>query len=427
MTSQNRTYYEILGVSEDASFEEIRAAFREKAREFHPDRNPDPDAVERMQEINEAYEVLRDQEERVAYDRAHRTFTASPEALARAKATAAMVLGQIACNLGFSIGAKVSDQWNGRIRRLEDIPTGVWHAGYEVALESALTGRRESEVLQAASDAAWHAVQIESARLAYRHALAERAETFTDSFAVDIEVNILGSTAAVIGFALGRQNIYESLPASAWNQADEAIRGSVRRSIQLRGGVVTPQTLRDNSFINSVFEDAAQEANRVLRAYSGAIGRRIGRPSNRGTTSTRPYSRTSPSGRGDQAAEDFGRAIGLGCAPLVLILIGLLIIVSAIGLFSNVCSSITYDAIRDMEPGDCIDARSYEPTSCSATYALEILDIYEFPEGTWRSNREIEETAEEVCPLGTASIIYPSFQDWYDKNDRALACLGPLG
>ena len=260
MTSDNRDYYQILGVPSDASFEDIRAAFRERAREYHPDRNPSPDAVDRMREINEAYEVLRDEQQRAAYDRARRTLGASAEELARAKAIAAMVLGQMAFNLGFAISTRISNHWTERIHRLEDIPTGVWHAGYEVALESALTGRSESEIRQAALDAAWHAVQFESARLAYRHALAERAQTLTESFAVDIEVNILGSVASVIGFSLGRQNIQESLPASAWNQADEAIRRSVGRSIQLRGGVVSPQTLRDNLFIDSVVDDAAQEA-----------------------------------------------------------------------------------------------------------------------------------------------------------------------
>ena len=187
----------------------------------------------------------RDEQQRAAYDRARRTLGASAEELARAKAIAAIVLGQMAFNLGFAISTRISNHWTERIHRLEDIPTGVWHAGYEVALESALTGRSESEIRQAALDAAWHAVQFESARLAYRHALAERAQTLTESFAVDIEVNILGSTAAIIGFSLGRQNIQESLPASAWTQADEAIRRSVGRSIQLRGGVVSPQTLRD--------------------------------------------------------------------------------------------------------------------------------------------------------------------------------------
>ncbi len=69
MTSQNRDYYEILGVSQEATFEEIRAAFRERAREYHPDRNPSADAAGRMRELNEAYEVLRDEEQRAAYDR----------------------------------------------------------------------------------------------------------------------------------------------------------------------------------------------------------------------------------------------------------------------------------------------------------------------------------------------------------------------
>ena len=72
MTSQNRTYYQILGVSENASFEDIRSAFRRLARENHPDRNPSRDAAERMRMINEAYEVLRDPERRSAYDRARK-------------------------------------------------------------------------------------------------------------------------------------------------------------------------------------------------------------------------------------------------------------------------------------------------------------------------------------------------------------------
>ena len=50
MTSDNRDYYQILGVPSDASFEDIRAAFRERARDYHPDRNPSPDAVERHAE-----------------------------------------------------------------------------------------------------------------------------------------------------------------------------------------------------------------------------------------------------------------------------------------------------------------------------------------------------------------------------------------
>lgn len=64
-----RDYYEVLGVSRDASQEEIKKAYRKLARKYHPDANPDdPSAVEKMKEINEAYEVLGNPEKRAKYD-----------------------------------------------------------------------------------------------------------------------------------------------------------------------------------------------------------------------------------------------------------------------------------------------------------------------------------------------------------------------
>lgn len=62
-------YYEILGVSKDASKDEIKSAFRRKARELHPDVNKAPDAEEKFKELGKAYETLSDDNKRATYDR----------------------------------------------------------------------------------------------------------------------------------------------------------------------------------------------------------------------------------------------------------------------------------------------------------------------------------------------------------------------
>ena len=64
-----KDYYKVLGVERTASDEEIKKAFRRLARKHHPDINKAPEASARMQELNEANEVLRDKEKRAAYDR----------------------------------------------------------------------------------------------------------------------------------------------------------------------------------------------------------------------------------------------------------------------------------------------------------------------------------------------------------------------
>jgi molecular chaperone DnaJ len=63
-----RDYYEVLGVSRNASNEELKSAFRTLARKYHPDVNKEPDAEEKFKEINEAFAVLSDADKRRAYD-----------------------------------------------------------------------------------------------------------------------------------------------------------------------------------------------------------------------------------------------------------------------------------------------------------------------------------------------------------------------
>ncbi len=67
--NQGMTYYELLGISEDASSEEIKQAYRSNIKEWHPDLHPDnPDAAAKTQEINEAYGILSDPVKRAKCD-----------------------------------------------------------------------------------------------------------------------------------------------------------------------------------------------------------------------------------------------------------------------------------------------------------------------------------------------------------------------
>ncbi len=62
-------YYQILGVPRDAETGDIKKAYRKLARQYHPDVNEDASAEEKFKQVNEAYEVLKDEEKRKAYDR----------------------------------------------------------------------------------------------------------------------------------------------------------------------------------------------------------------------------------------------------------------------------------------------------------------------------------------------------------------------
>ena len=65
-----RDYYEVLGVGRDAAASDIKKAYRKMAMQYHPDRNPGDKAAEQsFKEASEAYEVLKDDEKKAAYNR----------------------------------------------------------------------------------------------------------------------------------------------------------------------------------------------------------------------------------------------------------------------------------------------------------------------------------------------------------------------
>src|SRR5258708_2221988 len=73
-----KDYYELLGVSRTASADEMKKAYRKLAMQYHPDKNPgDKEAEKKFKEISHAYDILKDEQKRAAYDRfGHQAFEA---------------------------------------------------------------------------------------------------------------------------------------------------------------------------------------------------------------------------------------------------------------------------------------------------------------------------------------------------------------
>ena len=79
-----KDHYAALGLASSASLADIKKAFRQKAAQYHPDRNPDAEAPARFRAVQEAYEVLSDDAKRQAYDdNRRRNLLDDPAATAR--------------------------------------------------------------------------------------------------------------------------------------------------------------------------------------------------------------------------------------------------------------------------------------------------------------------------------------------------------
>ncbi|MBC7073876.1 molecular chaperone DnaJ [Candidatus Parcubacteria bacterium] len=144
-----KDYYKILGVSPNASPEEIRQAYYRLAHKYHPDKGGDP---EKFKEINEAYRVLSDPEKRKQYDLYGRTFEEAPEAGEGFE----WFWGR-PFDFGFDIGfEEIEDMMEdlfgfgfGRKEKKKDLKRGSdVEVELEISLEDTLKGKKEKIILE---------------------------------------------------------------------------------------------------------------------------------------------------------------------------------------------------------------------------------------------------------------------------------------
>lgn len=82
-----KDYYQILDIDPDSTTEEIRKAYKAASMKYHPDRNPGKDTTSQMQDINEAYAILKDDDKRSRYDQEYKRFRQETTKVSEPKTT----------------------------------------------------------------------------------------------------------------------------------------------------------------------------------------------------------------------------------------------------------------------------------------------------------------------------------------------------
>ncbi len=145
MTTEQRDYYEVLGVARDADAKAIKDAFRELALKYHPDRNKSPEAEARFKEIAEAYAVLSDPKKRADYD--VRGF-ASVEGFSAEDLFSGVDFGDIFGDMGFGFnfggGGLFSDMFRHHRHPRGPVKGNDLEVGLTIPLEKVNTGGDET-------------------------------------------------------------------------------------------------------------------------------------------------------------------------------------------------------------------------------------------------------------------------------------------
>ena len=400
MTSDSRDYYEILGVSQDASFEEIRAAYIELAQRFHPSSNKSPDAPARMKEFGEANQILGNVEARQAYDHARHTLNVTDIELNRVRDMATKALWEMAFTLGFNAGSGVNETWKFLRTSAAGAQSGLWHAMFEAALGAALQDGDWDAIALAARDAAWRGPNSELVRRSIRRAFYERSSTLDEAEARDLALQIVGTIACDTGRKVGEARSPERPASYAWRAVYNAAYSVALTEFTEYAAGRTPGAAVDWQLPSMIADNATASGRAALPPYMDVVSQQ------------------------QQTGERNGDGLLGGCRGWI---IGLIVLWGLLVLAGSICSAIAtnvaVDEANSVRAGDCLDGDDFAPTSCGQASAYHVLSVKLYPEDMAYPGESFFETDhQEVCPSLAEQYVYPPREGWLE-GDRLMACV----